>query len=193
VAKSRSASAVNSIVLHAYCQHGEQGTLKSISGIFSALIKQLLIHLEFSGKAQSIFVVETLNKAHRQGRSSISPEEGVSMLLSIIKQFSEVFIIIDGIDECMNRSGHLYDNEDEAFNLLKTLRLLLRSPATCKIKLFLSSRMEVDVRRIFPSCQHVLLSQENVAQDIKIFVNDEVDGLLVLQKIWSFFVISKKD
>jgi hypothetical protein len=135
--------------------------------------------LEFSGKAQSIFVVETLNKAHRQGRNSISPEEGIDLLLSIIKEFSEVYIIIDGIDECMNRSGHLYDNEDEAINLLKSLRRLLRSTTTCKIKLFISSRMEVDVRRVFPSCRNVLLSQENVAEDIKIFVNDEVDD-----KIW---------
>jgi len=163
-------------IIYVYCQYDEPETLNS-SSIVRSLIKQILFHLEAMGKPD-ITIQDKLNKAHRQSRCHLGAEEGIEMLLSLLRKFSKVFIMIDGLDECHSVKGH--DTLDEATKLLRYLKRLLAVPTTVTAKLFLSSRFEVDVRRWIPSCVHVSLSQSNVQVDIKSFVEEEVED-----KIWA--------
>jgi hypothetical protein len=152
----------------------------TVSGVISSLIKQLLFHLEAIGKAHEASIQDSLNKAHRYGRTQLVAEEGFEMMLSLAQKFSKVFIMLDGLDECNTSKGNVPDTAEEATRLLRFAKRLLGSSSKASIKLFLSSRFEVDVRKAIPSCLHVSLSQDNVTGDIVTFVEEEVED-----KIWA--------
>jgi hypothetical protein len=170
----------NGVVIHVYCQHGERDALNTTSLILNSLLKQLLVHLEFVGQPKHASTDEKLSIAQRQGRSSLSSEEAWEIVLSLAQKFAKVIIVIDGLDECSSQRPGVYDSEDEAIKLLKLVQQCLRRRLSTALKFFLSSRMDVDVRKSIPSSGGLLVSQNNVSKDIEIFVEEELQD-----RIWA--------
>jgi hypothetical protein len=165
-------------VVHIYCQFDEPVTVTT-PGILNSLIKQLLFRLETLGKANDSFIQDRLIKAYRQGRTQLDAEEGFDILLHLVQRFSKTFLIIDGLDECNSSLEARQDGSDEANKILRFAKRLLNNPSMSTIKIFFSSRFEVDVGRYVSGCYHVSLSKSNVDGDIATFVEDEVED-----KIW---------
>jgi hypothetical protein len=149
------------------------------SKIASSLIKQLLFCLEASGSSSDPFIIKQLSKAYRQGRSHLSPEEAFDMIVILVRKFSKVFIFLDGLEECNSDPDESNSMSDESTKLLKFAKQLLERSSTTTLKLFLSSRLEVDVPRSIPSCTQLTICQADVQRDIEKFVEEEVED-----KIW---------
>jgi hypothetical protein len=146
----------------------------------NSLLKQLLVHLEFVGQPTDASTDEKLSIAQRQGRNSLSSEEAWEIVLSLARKFAKMIIVIDGLDECCSQRPGIYDSEDEAIKLLKLVQQCLQRRLSTAVKFFLSSRMDIDVRKSIPSSMVLLVSQNNVSKDIEVFVEEEVED-----KIWA--------
>ena len=121
-----------------------------------------------------------MKQARRQGRARLDAEEGFEILLGLTRKFSQVSIILDGLDEQKNDKQRVSGASDEATALLILVKKLLTHRSRTMLKLFLSSRFEVDVRRSIPSSLEIWILDGNGNRDIKIFVEEEVED-----KIWA--------
>lgn len=89
-------------------------------------------------------------------------EECIDLIVDLINLWSRAIIIIDALDECSN-----------APEVLVTLREIQnRSPAALKI--FVSSRMNIDVLFYLPDCEKVQVDEGMNFGDIEVFVRSEV-------------------
>lgn len=90
--------------------------------------------------------------------------------LSLAESFSEVFVVIDALDECPKQKRQ---------DILGFIAEVVTTPAPCRIKFFSTSRREADITEAF-SRNHVPTVQilaENVAADIKTFARSKVEEL----------------
>jgi hypothetical protein len=57
--------------------------------------------------------------------------------------------------------------------VLHSLERLLRD-RSAKLKIFVASRKEIDVGRYLSGCMHISVSEENIASDIRLYVEKAV-------------------
>ena len=133
---------------------------QSAANMLGAILNQLL---ERDG------IPEVVRQAFRMGKKGFGGRAAqlsdmVKMLKATITSVSEVFICIDGLDECLpkNRQG-----------LLESLREIVQtSPAT---KVFISGRPHVrdEIERYFTAAITILLAP--TTRDIEIFLKRKLD------------------
>ena len=70
---------------------------------------------------------------------------------------------MDGLDECV---------PNESDQVLDSLKQLLRD--NVKLRVFVASRKEMDVSRYLSGCLHISVSEENIASDIRLYVERAV-------------------
>ena len=90
--------------------------------------------------------------------------------LSLAESFSEVFIVLDALDECP---------EQKRQDILSFITGVVTTPGACRIRVFATSRREMDITEAFVK-NHVPTMQilaENVAADIKTFARNKVEEL----------------
>ena len=75
---------------------------------------------------------------------------------------SRVTIVIDALDECSNAPEVL----------LALWEIQKKSPADLKV--FVSSRMNVEVLHYLPNCEKIHVDEDMNSQDIEVFVRSEV-------------------
>ncbi|KAK3324446.1 hypothetical protein B0T19DRAFT_230581 [Cercophora scortea] len=142
-----------SALAYYYCHHSRSHD--SDTGPFLAWIfKQLC---EFSR-----FIPPVLKK--RNGRRI----DELEALDAICQRFDSVFIAIDALDECRDRSG-----------FLKLLKTIMGRDLCSNLKLLVTSRDEIDIRRGITSLpSRVVLSMTNhlVDEDIRKFVRSELQS-----------------
>ncbi|PVH84640.1 ankyrin [Cadophora sp. DSE1049] len=185
--RSRFSSAADVAVVHVYCQYDEPGTWNT-PRIVSSLIKQLILQLEAIAKPIESTVQDKLKQAHRQGRARLDAEEGFEILLGLTRKFSQVYIVLDGLDELTDDKQRVGGTSDEVTALLRLVKRLLTHKSRTLLKLFLSSRFEVDVRKSIPSSLEISLLDSNVNRDIEVFVEEEVED-----KIWAAGLTDDRD
>ena len=95
----------------------------------------------------------------------LSLEESISMLIRLTAKRRLSHIIIDALDEC---------NRQEREHLLDALSKIMKESSGI-VKVFISSRDDMDIVRSLAGGPNVLISAKNNQDDITTFVNIEVD------------------
>lgn len=145
-----------------YCDHARPESLQA-STMLASFFKQLLIHLDHLKKPCPPEIQEELVQAFKAGQRTLRPDT----LVSLITSFSEVFIFIDGIDEC---------DQSDIKEILKFVQRLSASPSLrSSSKIFIASRKEVDVQRTILSCISVTAGGGEHSEDIRRYIEKTVD------------------
>lgn len=98
-----------------------------------------------------------------QGAGSLEFTECTELLISLLHIFPHTTIIIDGLDEC-ERMGR--------GRLLETLTTIVHSaPATSVVKLFISSRDDIDIKLRLDKVSNRYIEARDNTEDIKRFIN----------------------
>ncbi|RMZ90014.1 hypothetical protein DV736_g2766, partial [Chaetothyriales sp. CBS 134916] len=135
--------------------------LGDVSQIIAALIKQLC--------RQKSIVPPHLLKVMDDGlhSSSVGTQE---RFISLMQDWSQVFIVFDALDECPERERH---------HIIRFITEIVTARFSCCVKVFVTSRKEMDIAKAFED-RHiptVQIQAENIAADIEIFVRSEVEML----------------
>lgn len=105
----------------------------------------------------------------------LSIEESVSTLISLTARRRYSYIIIDALDECDRR---------EREHLLDALSQIVKESAGM-VKIFISSRDDMDIVRHLAGCPNLLISAESNQEDIAAFVHSEVDKQIEKRRLLS--------
>ncbi|KAF2825246.1 hypothetical protein CC86DRAFT_407469 [Ophiobolus disseminans] len=148
----------SSIVCHYYCDYADFASLDPYNLVASLLKQALLcVSLErFTGGSTCLFddgnALPTLEKLERY-------------LLEILRDFSTVFVVLDGIDEIAQ------DNQLYVLDLVG--KLIKQHP---NLKVFLTSRIEEYwIRKAMATYWNIQLSQTYLKDDITLYVQDSLD------------------
>jgi hypothetical protein len=134
--------------------------MNSLQDCLHVFTKQLLDRNPSCFDVAKKFYLERLPKSQGQP-ATLSIDEKISLIKQLCLSLNTVFIVVDALDECTDR---------DSFSRC----LLSLSEGNPKIKLFLTSRYEVELERlVFPMASHHLSLKEHMRSDIKSFLNHE--------------------
>lgn len=150
-------------IVYIYCDQAELDTLIA-SSILGSFVKQLLFRLDILRIPWPCLLREKLERDFRQGRKNLLPHELTNILLELLPSFDKAIFFVDGLDECAPK---------ESDQVLHSLERLLRD-RSAKLKIFVASRKEIDVGRYLSGCMHISVSEENIASDIRLYVEKAV-------------------
>lgn len=154
---------LESAIVYIYCDQAELNTLTATS-ILGSFVKQLLLHLILQGKPWPSSLRKNLQRELGQGRESLLPQELTNILLELLPSLDRAIFFVDGLDECVSK---------ESNQVLQSLGGLLRN-LNVKLRVFVTSREEVDARGYLSGCFHISVSEENVAPDIYLYIERAV-------------------
>ncbi|KAJ7310729.1 hypothetical protein DFH08DRAFT_1046584 [Mycena albidolilacea] len=138
-----------------YLNHKEadqQSPLKLLAGIW----RQLVLDRDIGS------IAENLYKQHREKGTAPSLQEVADILSSSLKKFSQVFIVIDAIDEYP---------EDQRFILLK--HLAEQMGLCLSVNLMVTSRPHIPADPTLPNVETLEIGA--MPEDIQKFVNAQID------------------
>jgi hypothetical protein len=149
------------LVYH-YCRFSDNATLSS-ERLIGAMIALLLSKITDSSP-----LPELLGKLFNRYRSSSYPslKELRQSFHELCQHHSRVFVIIDGLDEIIDRSGIL--------EFLTDLALV-----DVNFKIFVASRPEVDLEFAFESYLTVAITQSDVQLDMETYVRQRLKKLQI--------------
>jgi hypothetical protein len=135
--------------------------LANVTRIIAALIKQLC--------QRKYDIPNNLLQIMKDARSPslVGTQE---CFLSLAEGFSEVFVVLDALDECPEQNRQ---------DIIGFITGVVTTPHPCRIKVFATSRREMDITEAFVK-DHVPTVQilaENVAADIETFARSKVEEL----------------
>ena len=115
-----------------------------------------------------------LKEIHEQlYRSDSQPkyDELRNVFLTIIQQLGHVYFIVDALDEC---------TWDERQNLSKFLLSITEASNQGTVKLFVTSRKESDIERVFQqnAIPTIEIEATKVDSDIEVYVKDQIEQRL---------------
>ena len=144
----------NAMAYH-YCDDAVERSLDA-TNILGTLIKQLLS----KGPIPSD-VEDKIQEYYEDGSRIPDVTEMASILDSVSRPLSRIFLVIDGLDEC---------EKDQWIVLLPVIeRLARRLPQT--IKIFITSRENVEITAKLEGHHRISMSQDKVDKDIAGFVH----------------------
>ncbi|KAL3472714.1 hypothetical protein BJX99DRAFT_262032 [Aspergillus californicus] len=143
------------------------GEAKSAGFILNALLKQLTIQ---GGNGLMQPVVAKYDQLHNS--SSLHQEDCIALITSIVKEHRQTNLVIDAIDELKN--------DDVRTELLESLKQVVDSSDSAVVKIFISSRDQVNIATIMDetwnSRREIVVGERN-HQDIGRFITDRVQIL----------------
>jgi hypothetical protein len=148
------------VLVYHYCRFSDSATLSS-ERLIGAMIAQLLSKITDSSPAP-----ESLGKLFNRYRSSSYPslKELQQPFHELCQHHSRIFVIIDGLDEIIDRSGILEFLTELAF-------------VGGSFKVFVASRPEVDLEFAFESYLTVAITQSDVQLDMETYVQQRLKKL----------------
>ena len=156
-------------VAYFYCKQGDN-TRDSCCGIFRAILAQLL--------AQNTDIIPFFNDHQLALTHDPLKSEGLKSLVeTIFKVLNVVYLVIDGLDE-IDRS-----ERKEFFSIILPLvKSQLNDDTGCRIKLFISSRGEDDIRTSLNSVGRIRrksyeITLDDNRMDIAFYVSSRVQEL----------------
>ncbi|KAJ6596404.1 hypothetical protein DFH09DRAFT_1407609 [Mycena vulgaris] len=133
------------------------------SKLLAAIWRQLVLNRDISSDAKELY------KQHYKRGTPPSLQETAGILSSSLKEFSQVFIVIDAIDEYP---------EDQRFILLK--HLTEQMGLSLSVNLMVTSRPHVPAGPTLPNVETLEISA--MPEDIVKFVNAQIDSSSRLSK-----------
>lgn len=156
-------------IAYMYCRHDAPRDERSASSMVALFIKQLIWKTGALPHVVRDFCREYIRDARKP-----SLEKYVKILLDVSETFDQVFLVIDGLDEC---------DEDDRQSVIQACQTFLSVSTSYRI--FITSRREDDIEREFrrrkvPTIQ---IAAQNTNADIKAFVESEVSDLIAHKKL----------
>lgn len=108
---------------------------------------------------------QQIEKHFRPPARVATGEELFSLLLEVVKSFSNIYILIDGLDEC---------NNEDINKILPMLNQLLRSTRPL-LKVALFSREETNIAKALKDYPRVRVSSDKISLDLSIFIRETVE------------------
>ncbi|KAF7951718.1 hypothetical protein EAE96_007017 [Botrytis aclada] len=130
--------------------------------VIRSLVSQLAWTLD--GNAIEASIVAMFDNAKPPDPTIPMTDEWSTALLKLCQRVSEVIIVIDALDECVDFS-----------KLLATLRRL-QIKQFDGIKFVFSSRLNVDVDKVFTASEGVVLTTEDTLKDMSHYIGSEVES-----------------
>lgn len=159
----RGISGHQTIVIFYFCDSSDPRSLK-LGNILGTIIRQLLETIVISEVIEK--QIESCFRPH--GRVA-TEEELFTLLLDAVKSFSEIYILIDGLDEC---------DKDDINKILPMLSQLLRSTRPL-LKIALFSREENNIANAVKSFPRVRVSSDKISLDLSTFIKETVESKIV--------------
>ena len=128
--------------------------------VIRSLVSQLAWTLD--GNAIETSILAMFNDAKPPNATIPITEDWSAALLKLCQRVSKVIIVIDALDECFDFS-----------KLLATLRKL-QIKQLDGVKFVFSSRLNVDVEKVFTGSEGVTLATEDTSKDMSIYIENEV-------------------
>ena len=151
------------IVVYYYCDSSDPRSLK-LENILGTIVRQLLETIVISE------VVEKQIEGYFGPHARIATEEELfTLLLVVVKSFSKIYILIDGLDEC---------NKDDINKILPMFSQLLRSTRPL-LKIALFSREENNIANAFENYPRVRVSSDRISLDLSSFINETVESKII--------------
>lgn len=118
---------------------------------------------------------DKLERHFQKGRRALFPQELTNLFLELLPCFDKTIFFVDGLDECSPK---------ESDQILYSLERIFRDRST-KLRIFIASRQEMDINRFLPDCLHISVSNENIAPDICVYVEEVVEIKIVRKGLTS--------
>ncbi|KAH0556319.1 hypothetical protein GP486_005756, partial [Trichoglossum hirsutum] len=168
----RNITSQETAIAYFYCDFSDSKSLETCN-ILGAIAKQLLDNIAIPDELE-----EQIYSSYRMGGRTPTDDELVAIITSISKQFSKVFIFIDGLDEC---------GKEEQSTILSMVHQMSRSHSPT-VKILITSREEVVISESLKGLPRLQVSAENIFSDITSFVEETVkwkikSGALVIQDL----------
>ena len=144
-----------------YCSRRSAAVANNPTAIFRSLVAQLSCDSE--GKDVYPVIRELWQRdANRYAmRSRLSLVECEELLVTLMKLRGKTAIVIDGLDEC-----------SEPMQLLRSLHQVWKG--SNRLKIFLTSRLDVAVTEVFPKIKTIRSDFAKTADDIREYVRKEL-------------------
>ncbi|KAF7868360.1 hypothetical protein EAF04_004892 [Stromatinia cepivora] len=152
---------LNSAGAPTFWLRGTIGTGKtSIVDVIRSLVSQLAWTLD--GNAIEPNIISMFNDAKPPDPTMPKPEDWSDALLKLCQRLSKVIIVIDALDECKD------------FSKLLTTMKKIQVKQLDGVKLVFSSRLNVDVDKVFSGLDGVILTVEDTSRDMSTYIENEV-------------------
>lgn len=139
---------------------------QTTAGLLGSVIAQLL------SQQQKMKIPEEVQQLYQRKGSQLdsSSVENLQKALPLItRQFSKIIVVIDALDECANRRDFLQS--------IKWLRNLE------KVNLLVTSRDELDIKLEFEGLPSLMISSNNIANDIELYIINEIERQPKLRRL----------
>ncbi|EDN96633.1 predicted protein [Sclerotinia sclerotiorum 1980 UF-70] len=130
------------------------------SDVIRSLVSQLAWTLD--GNAIEPNIISMFNATKPPDPTIPKPEDWSDALLKLCQRLRKVIIVIDALDECKDFS-----------KLLATLKKF-QVKHLDSVKLVFSSRLNVDVEKVFSGSDGVILAVEDTSRDMSTYIENEV-------------------
>ena len=130
--------------------------------VMSSILSQLLWSPDGSGIAKQVSNLYTAWRYERPDEARLSLEESANIVGELINPWSQTTIIIDALDEC-----------SQPYPLLRTLKRIIEDSAG-RVKIFVSSRMNVDVSDVLESVSRVNIQVKDTSADVREYIWKEL-------------------
>lgn len=166
-------------VIYHYCEFSDSRSLEPVV-ILGTLIRQLL---------ETIVIPESLEKQIERCFSSRVRQATLDELSRLFEdamaQFSKIYVLVDGIDECKN---------EDVISLLKIFgRLLQQKTHTSIIKIIHFSRHNDVISGFLNLHSRLELSTAKISHDINIFIEETVRSKISLGELEVFDASLEKE
>lgn len=136
-----------------YC-NGNFSEKRETRYIIGSVIRQLFLSCSLDEETPQ---GQLLHRLHRDNQAYLSVSNMIATIKSLSKFHQEVYIIIDGIDECLGPT--------ELCNILSKLA------AITNIKVLATSRDERDIAEAFSDTPQLIMDESAVQADIATYIN----------------------
>ena len=127
--------------------------------LFGSLVGQLLHYVGLNKDVE-----QWISQIFQDGSRMPDNLEVLDLLVRIIRLLPLVHIVIDGLDECLVGDRSI---------ILAGIQALAASSLTT-VKVFVASRMDMDIHAVFKSHSQLKIDKNNIAQDIVHFTRGVV-------------------
>jgi hypothetical protein len=143
-----------------YCNHHSKQHPRIILG---SIIKQLAVQSRLPPDSRCLENIKRLYKGHKSisSYSRFDLDLFVMNLHSIAAVFKDVYIVVDGLDQCKPRD-----------DLLGVLNRIARSG----VRVLVVSRMENDIGKVFAQRSTIQMDDHGVKMDIEKYIDDQLEG-----------------
>jgi hypothetical protein len=159
-------------ITYYYCDFSDPKSLETRI-ILGTIIRQLLESITISSDLE-----QQIDQLYRSDTRTVADDELVALLFAVVKQFSKIYVFIDGLDEC---------RREEQTTILSIVNQLARSTHPT-VKTLITSREEATISTSLRGIPRLRVSADKNSADIAFFVEETVksnikSGALTVQDL----------